>query len=164
MAEPTPRNRTADRDYDIWQRYTDGQTQDEIADHYGLSQQWVSTIIARMRDDIPIDERRARQRRQLADLDQLRQAAFALVEADPIPAYSNGRPILMSDGETVAQDHTGRVRAMDMLLKVMERQAKALGLDAPSRVSVEADALADDIGRLLAVIEQAAAEPDDHDG
>lgn len=163
MPEPTPRNRTADRDYDIWQRYTDGQTQDEIATHYGLSQQWVSTIISRMRDDIPIDERRARQRRQLADLDQLRQAALALVEADPIPAYSNGRPIELPDG-TTAQDHTGRVRAMDMLLKVMERQAKALGLDAPARVSVEAEDLAADIGRLLDVIEQASGPDQDADG
>lgn len=148
MSEPTSRNRTADRDYDIWQRYAGGETQAQIAEHHGLAQTTISLIIARMRDDIPIEERRARQRRQLADLDHLRDEALRLVESAPIPAYSNGRPILMPDGDT-AEDHTSRVRAMDMVVKLQEREAKALGLDAPTKVSVEAQALADEINAML---------------
>ena len=38
---------------------------------------------------------------------------------------------------------------MDMLLKVMERQAKALGLDAAAKVSVEAEAVGERIKALL---------------
>lgn len=148
MSEPTSRSRTADRDYDIWERYVSGQTQEQIAEHHGLGQQAISRIISRMRDDIPIEERRARQRRQLADLDHLRDEALRLVESAPIPAYSNGRPILMPDGDT-AEDHTSRVRAMDMVVKLQEREAKALGLDAPTKVSVEAQALADEINAML---------------
>lgn len=158
MNEPTSRIRTADRDYDIWQRYTNGQTQEEIAGHYGLDQKTISRIINRMRDDIPIEERRARQRRQLADLDHLRQQALQLVDAEPIPAYSNGRPILMPDGETVAEDHTSRVRAMDLVAKLQEREAKALGLDAATRVSVEAEQIGE---RVKALLRRAAGEPDD---
>lgn len=146
--EPVSRNRTADRDYQIWQRYTAGETQVELAAAYGIGQARVSQIVARMREDVPIEERRARQARALADLDQLRQAALELVEAEPIPAYSNGRPIELPEGG-VAQDHSGRVKGMEMLLKVMERQAKALGTDAVTKVSVDAENLGSEIAGLL---------------
>lgn len=152
MTEPISRGRTADRDYQIWQRYTGGETQTELAAAYGISQVRISQIIARVKDDTPIEERRARQARTLADLDQLREAALALVEADPIPAYSNGRPIELPDDKGVAQDHSGRIRGMEMLLKVMERQAKALGLDAVTRVSVDAENLGAEILGLLGKI------------
>lgn len=148
MSELSSRIRTADRDYDIWQRYTNGQTQDEIANHYGIDQATVSRVLARMRDDVPIEERRARQRRQLADLDHMRKQALELADAAPIPAYSQGRPILMADG-TQAEDHTGRVRAMDLVLKLQEREAKGLGLDAATRISVEAEQAGDRIKALL---------------
>ena len=159
MREPNSRRRTADRDYDIWHRYIDGQTQEQIAAHYGLDQSTISLIIARMRDDIPIEERRARQRRQLADIDQMRQEALELVEAEPIPAYSQGRPILKADG-TPAEDHTGRVRAMDLAVKLQEREAKALGLDAATRITVEAEQVGE---RIKALLRRAAGEPDPDD-
>jgi Mor family transcriptional regulator len=160
MSEPNSRNRTADRDYDIWYRYTNGQTQDEIARYYDLSQKTISLVLARMRDDIPIEERRARQRRQLADLDQLRQAALQLAEADPIPAYSNGRPIVLADGETIAEDHTSRVRAMDLVVKLQEREAKALGTDAATKISVEAEQAGE---RIKALLRRIAGEPEPDD-
>ena len=160
MSEPSARNRTADRDYDIWKRYTSGETQQAIADHYGLTQPAISLIISRMRDDIPIEERRARQRRQLADLDHMREQALSLADADPIPAYSQGKAILMADG-TPAEDHTGRVRAMDLVVKLQEREAKALGLDAATRISVEAEQAGDRIKALLRSVtgETATDEP-----
>jgi transposase len=133
MSEPTSRARTARRDFDIWQRYAAGDTQDDLAAEYGISQSQVSRIVTRMKDDVPIDERRARQRRQLEELDHLRGQALELADADPIPAYSNGRPIRMANGEQ-AEDHTGRVRAMDMVVKLQEREAKALGLDSAVKV------------------------------
>lgn len=149
MREPNSRNRTADRDYDIWLAYSDGQTQEDIATRYNLDQSTVSRIITRMRDDIPIEERRARQRRQLADLDHLRQAALQLADADPIPAYSNGKPIILADGQTVAEDHTSRVRAMDLVVKLQEREAKALGTDAATKISLEAEQTGERIKTLM---------------
>lgn len=148
MSEPSSRIRTADRDYDIWQRYTAGETQAEIGAHYGIDQATVSRVLARMRDDVPIEERRARQRRQLADIDHMRENALAIADAPPIPAYSQGKAILMADG-TQAEDHTGRVRAMDLAIKLQEREAKALGLDAATRISVEAEQAGDRIKALL---------------
>jgi len=160
MSEPTSRNRTADRDFDIWLRYTDGQTQQQIADHYGLTQQMVSVVVARMRDDIPIEERHARQRRQIADLDYLRREALDRVDAGPIPAYSNGKPILLEDGLTIAEDHTGRVRAMELVVKFQEREAKALGTDAITRISIEAEQAGE---RVKALLRRVTDDPADDD-
>lgn len=160
MTEPASRNRTADRDFDIWQRYTDGQTQQQIADHYGLTHQAISLIITRMRDDIPVEERRARQRRQIADLDRLREEALERVEADPIPAYSNGKPILLADGVSIAEDHTGRVRAIELVIRLQEREAKALGTDAATRISVEAEQAGE---RIKALLRRVADQPADDD-
>lgn len=161
MSEPNSRNRTADRDWDIWLRYTDGHTQEQIANHYGLDHSTISRILTRMRDDIPIQERRARQRRQLTDLDHLRQEALQLVDADPIPAYSNGKPIILADGKTVAEDHTSRVRAMDLVVKLQEREAKALGTDAATKITLEAEEAGERVKALLRRITQQApgAEP-----
>ena len=157
MSEPAGRSRTADRDFDMWARYIAGQTQQQIAGHYGVDQSTVSRVIARMRDDVPVEERRARQRRQLADLDQLRCEALDLVDRDPIPAYSNGRPVLLADGVTVAEDHSGRMRAMDLALRVQEREAMALGTDAATRVSVEAQQAGE---RVKALLRRVAEQPD----
>lgn len=160
MSEPVSRNRTADRDFDIWLRYGEGETQEEIAAHYGITHQRVSQIIARMRDDVPVEERRARQRRQLADLDYMRSEALDLVDRDPIPAYSNGKPILLVDGQ-IAEDHTGRMRAMDLAVKLQEREAKAIGTDAATRISVEAEQAGERIKALLRQVADAPADDDD---
>lgn len=145
MSDPVSHSRTADRDFDIWQRYSDGQTQEEIAAHHRLTQQMISLIIARMRDDIPIEERRARQRRQLADLDHLRQTALNL-----------------ADTEIPTEDHAGRIRAMDLVVKLQEREAKALGTDAATKISLEAEQTGERIKSLLRRItgESATDEPD----
>lgn len=160
MSEPAGRSRTADRDFDMWARYIAGQTQQQIAGHYGLDQSTVSRVIGRMRDDVPVEERRARQRRQLADLDHMRREALDLVDRDPLPAYSNGRPVLLADGVTVAEDHIGRMRAMDLALRVQEREARALGTDAATRVSVEAEQAGERVKALL----RRVAEQSDSDG
>lgn len=135
--EPIARTRNAARDFDIWQRYTNGQTMSEIADIYELSIQRVSVVIKRMQTGIPIEERNARRRRQIAELDIIREELHKIAGAGPIPAYSHGRPILMFDNETPAEDHTGRMAAMANLIKVQEREARALGTDAKQVVEVE---------------------------
>lgn len=148
MSEPSDRIRTSDRDFEVWSRYVNGQTQQEIAEEFCLHQSTVSRIVARMAHDIPAGERRARQRRQLDDLDHLRRVALDLVDAEPIPAHAGGDVITMPDGG-LAEDHTGRIRALHAALRVQEREARALGL-TPVRVSAEAVELAEEIGDLIA--------------
>lgn len=136
--EPIERVRSWRRDVEIWERYADGSgvTMAQLGQEHGITESSVSYILKRMRTAIPLEERLARQRRQIDELDAMRAELWKIVESRPIPAYSNGRAIYMPDG-SVAEDHTARVRAMDMIRSLHEREAKALGTDAPTRIQAE---------------------------
>jgi hypothetical protein len=137
--EPVERCRTAGRDFDIWKRYSDGETQQQIGDSLDLDQTTIGGIIRRLRDDVPLDERRARQRRALAELDELRAQCWTVIDST-------------SDAET-------RLKAMDRLLKVQEREARALGTDAPRRFAVEAEEVGARVKALLRRVAQDGAAP-----
>jgi DNA-binding CsgD family transcriptional regulator len=128
--------RTHRRDFDIWFEYSQGEkTQAKLAEEYGIHVDTVNAIVRRMRAQIPVEERQARQRQALDDLSTMRDELFDIVEAPAPPAYSNGYPMVDAKGNPV-EDHGGRVQAMAMVLKIQERQAKAIGTDAPIEVNV----------------------------
>lgn len=129
-------DRLAGRDGVIWKAYVSGATQEAIANEHGISRERVSQILTRIRESIPEDERAHLVRREADFLDQMRRVVLDLVDASPIPAYSNGKPILMEDGVTVAEDHSGRLAAWDRAVKAHERLSKLLGLDAPAKADV----------------------------
>jgi hypothetical protein len=120
---------------DIWRAYLSGETQEQIAKQHGIGQQRVSQILSAIRESIPETDRAHLVQRESEFLDQLRVEALRLVARDPIPAYSNGKPILMPDG-TTAEDHSGRLAALDRAVRLHERLSKLLGLDAPAKADV----------------------------
>lgn len=131
MTEPTSRSRTAQRDQQIWADYLAGQTQDQIAESYGLAQSTVSNIVRRVGDDVPLEQRRARVLRALAELDEVREIALAMARRE------GARPAELP------------LLAIDRLLGIQQREAKALGTDAVTRVSVDAENLGAEILGLL---------------
>jgi len=130
----TSRERNADRDRAIWRSYLNGHTQQEIADQHGLTQPAISLILSKIRKSLPELDRADLVRREVDLLDRLRAESLELWDMRPIPAYSNGKPILMEDGVTVAEDHSGRLAALDRAVRLHERLAKLVGLEAPSKV------------------------------
>jgi hypothetical protein len=146
MARRNDDARFAGRDGEIWRAYTRGETQESIGKRFGITQTRVSQIIVQVRASIPEPDRVALILRETEFLDQMRLTALALVDSRPIPAYSNGKPIIMDDG-TPAEDHSGRLAAYDRALKAHERYCRLLGLDAPTRSDVAATVAAtgDDI-------------------
>jgi hypothetical protein len=73
---------------------------------------------------------------ELDRLDQLQQVALAVMGADH-PLVSEGRVVRVeqADGTKVPlQDHGPVLAAMDRFLKIQDRRAKLLGLDAPTKV------------------------------
>jgi hypothetical protein len=114
------------------------QIQEHVHDHLGwnLSK---STVARRITCEIketvqPLaDEVRAL---ELDRLDQLQQVALGVMGADH-PLVSEGRVVRIEqeDGTKVPlQDHGPVLAAMDRFLKIQDRRAKLLGLDAPTRV------------------------------
>lgn len=73
---------------------------------------------------------------QLERLGEMRQAALEVLERFHY-TVSHGRLITDVDGEPL-EDDAPRLQAIDRLLRVEERIAKLMGLDAPSRAEVEA--------------------------
>jgi len=122
------------RNGDIWKWYCAGMTQEAIAEKYAINQSTVSRVIAEVRELIPAADKDEYRRQHLETAARMRAELTKLTEMAPIPAYSNGRPILMEDGVTVAEDHSGRLAAMDRLTKWLERESKLLGLDAPTKL------------------------------
>jgi hypothetical protein len=57
----------------------------------------------------------------------------------------------MVEGQIV-QDERFVLEALDRILKIKERRAKYLGLDAQVRLSVEADQIGGEIAQLIAAI------------
>lgn len=135
--EPTARLRSWERDVLVWERYASGGvTMLELAEEFGCVESTISRIVNRMRNAIPLEERLARQRRAIDELDEARRELWKIIRAEPAPAYSNGSPIFMPDG-TMAKDYGARMKAIDLLETLQAREAKALGTDAPTRIQAE---------------------------
>lgn len=128
--------RLEDRNGAIWRAHVSGVTQEAIAAEHGISQERVSQIIRQIRESIPEVDRAHLVQRETEFLERLRVEALKLVDRGPIPAYSNGKPIMSFDGETIAEDHSGRLAALDRAVRLHERLAKLLGLDAPAKADV----------------------------
>lgn len=118
---------------EVWQAYISGRTQDQIAVEHGVSQQRVSQIIAEVRDGIP-------------DTDRADAALLATERANALlaavwPAAVGGDP-----------------KAVLAALRIMERTARALGLDATEPLRVTLERRLDDEGQLVAEALSAALD------
>lgn len=149
------------RNGEIWRWYCRGMTQIALAEKYGLSNQRISQIIAEVRESIPAPDKEKVAQEHLEIAREMRAELAKLVDAGPIPAYSNGRPITLDDG-TTAEDHSGRLAAMDRLTRWLERESKLLGLDAPAKVSADVALTERDAATALAA--EAAARMAERSG
>lgn len=89
------------------------------------------------------DELRTMERERL---DRMAEAAWAVLERQHV-MVSNGRVVSLEG--TPLPDDGPVLQAIDRLLRISESRRKLEGLDAPSRVSVEADALGAEIAHIL---------------
>ncbi|MFD3827703.1 hypothetical protein [Streptomyces sp. NPDC058621] len=88
-------------------------------------------------------------------LDRMSEAAWAVLERQHV-VVSNGRVVDL-DG-TPLPDDAPVLQAIDRLLRISESRRKLVGLDAPSKVSVEADQIGSEIAQIL---DRIAQRPDD---
>jgi hypothetical protein len=86
-------------------------------------------------------------RTEAAQLDELYVEALDVLTREHV-MVSHGRIVYGDDGEPLLDDGP-KLAAIDRLVKVRESYRKLLGLDAPSRVSVDAEKLGAEIGDLL---------------
>jgi transcriptional regulator with XRE-family HTH domain len=120
-----PPDRLVGRAGQVWRAYVSGLTQEAIAAEHGITQQRVSQILAEVREVIPAD---ARSDALLLDLERL-----DLMLTGYLPAAIQGD-----------------VKAGSLALRIIERRAKALGLDATEPLRLTIERHLDDEGALVA--------------
>jgi len=133
---PRARNNpaTAARDADAARMRIAGKTYEQIATELrypnrGVAYRAVQRIIAAdVRETA--DELRAL---ELERLDRLYQAGMQVLEAKHYTVQKDG--VIWHDGKPL-EDDAPILAAIDRLLKIQDRRAKLLGLDAPTKVEV----------------------------
>lgn len=95
---------------------------------------------------------------ELARLEDAHDAALAVLLRDHI-TVSHGRIIVDDDGQPILDDGP-RLAAIDRIRALSESRRKLLGLDAPTRVSVDAENLGREVADLLDALTQAATDDD----
>jgi hypothetical protein len=86
---------------------------------------------------------------ELQSLDEMERHLWGQLRREHV-LVQQGR-VIMVEGQVV-QDERFVLEALDRILKIKERRAKYLGLDAQVRLSVEADQIGSEISQLIAMI------------
>lgn len=135
----TQGERLAERDHEMWALHVRGWTQHQIAERYGISQPSVSARLALIRKELPRPTKDEVRDKHMAMMDLLRAKLVALVERQAPPVFVGKDGDAARDPRTgeIVEDHAAMINATDRLLKIMEREAKQLGIDEPTRTSVE---------------------------
>lgn len=139
----------AQRDAEAARLRSEGHTLQSIVDRLGFHDRAAaSRAIAKVYAETvtqPVEEIRAR---DLATLDELEARAWEVLRAKHV-TVSHGK-VVDIDGVPLADD-APVLNAIDRVLKVQDRRAKLLGLDAPTRAKVElTDTVTAEIQRLAA--------------
>lgn len=119
------------RDADIWALRARGFSVTAIADATGLSPQTVRTSLARVAEEYKVESAAEIIKMELDRLDIMLVHAMHALEGEYV-AWSNGRMMKDDDDEPVP-DVAPVMKAIDTILKIMDRRSKYLGLDAPSK-------------------------------
>ncbi|MCU1494852.1 MAG: hypothetical protein JWO62_2616 [Acidimicrobiaceae bacterium] len=106
----------------------------QIAAELGCSVSVAYDAVQRGMAMVPLEGAAEAKRQELAKLDRIERHLLGVMEREHI-TVSHGK-VIDIDGIPVLDDGPG-VQAAVSLLRVMERRAKLLGLDAPSRSEVK---------------------------
>ncbi|MFD5900995.1 hypothetical protein ACFWHG_05785 [Streptomyces microflavus] len=125
---------TAQRDAEAARLRTQGWTYQRIADHLDFKQRADAyNAVKRVLDATVREAGEDIRALELERLDRLEAAANEVLEREHV-TVSNGRVVAL-DGAPLPDD--GPVlAAIDRLLKIQERRAKLLGLDAPTKQAI----------------------------
>lgn len=139
---------TVERDARAAELRGDGWTFEKIADELGYADKSKARQgVQRALKDIVRGPAEKLIALEASRLDTMFESALEVLERDHV-TVSHGKVIKDDDGNVLLDDGP-RLAAIDRMLRVRESYRKLLGLDAPSRVSVDAQQLGDEIAALL---------------
>lgn len=118
-------------DHEIWGLRARGKSVQAICDETGWSATKVKASLSRVAEDYMVESAAEIIKLELDRLDIMLEKAMAILEEKYI-AYSHGKMMTDQDGEPV-KDPQPVLKAIDSVLKIMDRRSKYLGLDAPTK-------------------------------
>lgn len=125
----------------IWAAHMAGLNIQQIADAFDLSNQRVSQILDQIRKAIPNDEKATIRTMRLELLNELKAQCMEIALADAAPAFApNGKAHVDPTTGAVVRDYAYKLNAVDRLLKIDERIAKATGTDSAVEHTVQISA------------------------
>jgi hypothetical protein len=152
-----PNPATTDRAAEACTMRANGYTYQQIADTLGYADRGEAHhAVDRALQTTLQEPTDAVRRMELERLDVLYAEAMTVLRRQHL-TVSHGR-IVKDDTGAPIEDDAPALQAIDRALRVMDRRAKLLGLDAPSRVSVEAEQLG---AEILALLDHATPASDD---
>mgnify|MGYP001563449800 CR=1 FL=1 len=160
---------TAERDAQAASLRARGHSYSEIGEQLGYSKQAAWDAVQRALAAVPQEAGDAARQLELDRLDQMHANALAVLERKHVHVAGgkvvvqiteyvtddHGNIVTDSDGNPLAaaveplEDDDPVLKAIDRLLKISERRSRLLGLDAPVKVSAEAQGLGAEIAALL---------------
>jgi len=125
----------------IWQMRLKNKTQREIADMFGITQQQVSAILTEMINDRKEEASDAVRQFEVGKLDELEAAMLAILRREHV-TIQGGKLVRESTVDADGKELLGApylddgpaMAAADRLLKIAQRRAALLGLDAPTKI------------------------------
>lgn len=112
-----------------------GWTQQRIADHYGLVQQTVAEILARVAASMAPPDRRELIDAQLEAIKEYHTGAMEIYElaAAPVAVGKDGNILHDPDTGAVVRDYSGKLRALETAMKAADMMARRMGLDSATK-------------------------------
>lgn len=136
-----------------------GLTFAEIAQSLSVPTTTAFNMVQRAYADLPAQKTEDARNREILKLDVIEERAYDILNRFHYTVSAGGKVVTM-DGVPV-EDDTVALKAAETLLKVAQRRAKLLGLDAPTQVNVEVTHDANAVDAELAAIRAALAGPGD---
>lgn len=130
-----------ERNTQIWQLRLENKTQREIAEAVGLSQAQVSSVLADMIKERKEEASEALREFEVGKLDRLERAMLNVLAREHL-TIQGGKVVRESYVDLDGTEHPGEpyrddgpaMAAVDRLLKIAQRRAALLGLDAPTKI------------------------------
>jgi hypothetical protein len=141
------------RETDALQLRRNGATYPQIAERLGLSTSGAHEAVKRALDRTLTEAAPDVRKLELERLDSLLVTALTVL-ARPHPLVQGGRVVLDQQGQPLRDDGP-TLAALDRVLKIQERRARLLGLDAPTKLDMKVmtiDQLDDRIAELTQLL------------
>lgn len=132
------------RNREMFELRSEGWSLAQLSDRYEITVAAVSLALKDYREKhIPESQKEDMRARISQIYDENLGALYRIAKAGPIPAYSNGRPVVVTEADdeagtpaVYADDWGGVLKARDAIVKVTQEMRKMYGLDEATKTDV----------------------------